>query len=108
MVQLVVNGTKVETQADPGMPLLWFLRDELGLTGTKFGCGQALCGACTIHLDGSAVRGCQTTLSDAAGKTVTTIEGLSPDGTHPVQAAWRGLNVPPCGYLQGGTILTGA
>jgi isoquinoline 1-oxidoreductase subunit alpha len=108
MVQLVVNGTKVETQADPGMPLLWFLRDELGLTGTKFGCGQALCGACTIHVNGSAVRGCQTTLSDAAGATVTTIEGLSPDGTHPVQVAWRALNVPQCGYCQAGQIMQAA
>ena len=108
MVQLVVNGTKVETQADPGTPLLWFLRDELGLTGTKFGCGQALCGACTIHVNGSAVRGCQTTLSDAAGATVTTIEGLSPDGTHPVQVAWRALNVPQCGYCQAGQIMQAA
>jgi isoquinoline 1-oxidoreductase subunit alpha len=108
MVKLVVNSTKVETQADPGMPLLWFLRDELGLTGTKFGCGQALCGACTIHLNGQAVRGCQTTLSDAAGATVTTIEGLSPDGTHPLQVAWRALNVPQCGYCQGGQIMQAA
>jgi isoquinoline 1-oxidoreductase alpha subunit len=105
MVQFVVNGRQVETDADAAMPLLWFLRDELGLTGTKFGCGQALCGACTIHVNGAAVRGCQTTVSDAAGATVVTIEGLSPDGMHPVQVAWRKLNVPQCGYCQAGQIM---
>ncbi len=108
MVQFVVNGRQVETQADAAMPLLWFLRDELGLTGTKFGCGQALCGACTIHVNGSAVRGCQTTVGDAAGATITTIEGLSPDGMHPLQVAWRALNVPQCGYCQAGQIMTAA
>ena len=108
MVQLIINGTKVETQADGNMPLLWFLRDELGLTGTKFGCGLALCGACTIHLNGQAVRSCQTALSAAAGATVTTIEGLSPDGTHPLQVAWRALNVPQCGYCQPGQIMQAA
>jgi len=97
MVQFVVNGRQVETDADAAMPLLWFLRDELGLTGTKFGCGQALCGACTIHVNGAAVRGCQTTIGDTAGATVVTIEGLSPDGMHPVQVAWRKRNVPQCG-----------
>jgi isoquinoline 1-oxidoreductase subunit alpha len=105
MVQFVVNGRQVETDADAAMPLLWFLRDELGLTGTKFGCGQALCGACTIHVNGTAVRGCQTTVGDAAGATVVTIEGLSPDGMHPVQVAWRKLNVPQCGYCQAGQIM---
>jgi isoquinoline 1-oxidoreductase subunit alpha len=108
MVQFVVNGRQVETQADAAMPLLWFLRDELGLTGTKFGCGQALCGACTIHVNGSAVRGCQTTVGDAAGATITTIEGLSPDGMHPLQVAWRALNVPQCGYCQAGQIMQAA
>src|ERR1700754_5121944 len=108
MVQLVVNGEKIDVQADPDMPLLWFLRDELGLTGTKFGCGQALCGACTIHLNGTAVRACQTTIKDADGGTVTTIEGLSPDGMHPVQVAWREINVPQCGYCQAGQIMQAA
>jgi isoquinoline 1-oxidoreductase subunit alpha len=108
MIQLVVNGAKMDIQADPDMPLLWFLRDELGLTGTKFGCGQALCGACTVHLNGSAVRACQTALKEAAGGTVTTIEGLSPDGMHPVQVAWRELNVPQCGYCQAGQIMQAA
>lgn len=108
MVQLVVNGKQIEADADPAMPLLWFLRDELGLTGTKFGCGQALCGACTIHLNGAAVRGCQTTVGDAAGGSITTIEGLSPDGMHPVQVAWRALNVPQCGYCQAGQIMQAA
>ena len=108
MVQLTINGKQIVADADPAMPLLWFLRDELGLTGTKFGCGQALCGACTIHLNGSAVRGCQTTIGDAAGGAVTTIEGLSPDGMHPVQVAWRALNVPQCGYCQAGQIMQAA
>jgi isoquinoline 1-oxidoreductase alpha subunit len=105
MVQFTVNGQPVETQADAAMPLLWFLRDELGLTGTKYGCGQALCGACTIHVNGAAVRACQTTVGDAAGAAITTIEGLSPDGMHPVQVAWRALNVPQCGYCQAGQIM---
>lgn len=107
-MQVMVNGKQVETKADPSMPLLWFLRDELGLTGTKFGCGAGLCGACTIHLNGTAVRGCQTTLGDASGATVTTIEGLSPDGMHPLQLAWRSLNVPQCGYCQAGQIMQAA
>jgi isoquinoline 1-oxidoreductase subunit alpha len=107
-MQFLVNGRQVETQADASMPLLWFLRDELGLTGTKFGCGAGLCGACTIHLNGTAVRGCQTTLGDASGATVTTIEGLSSDGSHPVQVAWRTLNVPQCGYCQAGQIMQAA
>ncbi|WP_088348641.1 MULTISPECIES: (2Fe-2S)-binding protein [Rhodomicrobium] len=108
MVQLIVNGKKLEVEADRDMPLLWLLRDELGLTGTKFGCGQALCGACTVHVNGSAVRSCQTSLGDADGATVTTIEGLSPDGNHPLQVAWRALNVPQCGYCQAGQIMQAA
>ena len=102
MATLVVNGAERRYDGDPEMPLLWYLRDELGLTGTKFGCGQALCGACTIHLDGTAVRACQTPVSAAEGTKVTTIEGLSPDGKHPVQVAWRDLNVSQCGYCQTG------
>ena len=105
MATLVVNGTERRYDGDPEMPLLWFLRDELGLTGTKFGCGQALCGACTVHVEGSAVRACQTPLSAVDGQKVTTIEGLSPDGAHPVQAAWRDLNVSQCGYCQTGQIM---
>jgi isoquinoline 1-oxidoreductase alpha subunit len=108
MATLVVNGTERRFDGDPEMPLLWFLRDELGLTGTKFGCGQALCGACTVHLDGAAVRACQTPLSAAEGLQVTTIEGLSPDGEHPVQVAWRDLNVSQCGYCQTGQIMQAA
>ena len=105
MATLIVNGTERRYDGDPDMPLLWFLRDELGLTGTKFGCGQALCGACTVHLDGSAVRACQTPVSAAEGAAVTTIEGLSPDGEHPVQVVWRELNVAQCGYCQTGQIM---
>lgn len=108
MITLRINGQDRSYDGDPAMPLLWYIRDELGLTGTKFGCGQALCGACTIHLDGTAVRSCQTSLSDAAGKAVTTIEGLSPDGMHPVQVAWRELNVAQCGYCQSGQIMQAA
>ncbi|MFY9643371.1 MAG: (2Fe-2S)-binding protein [Rhodomicrobium sp.] len=108
MIELSVNGRKVQSGSDPSTPLLWFLRDELGLTGTKFGCGAGLCGACTIHLNGRAVRGCQTTLADAAGAALTTIEGLSPDGSHPIQHAWRALNVPQCGYCQAGQIMQAA
>ncbi|MBD0271378.1 MAG: (2Fe-2S)-binding protein [Acetobacteraceae bacterium] len=108
MATLVVNGVERRYDGDPDMPLLWFLRDELGLTGTKFGCGQALCGACTVHLDGSAVRACQTPVSAAEGQKVTTIEGLSTDGNHPVQVAWRDLNVSQCGYCQTGQIMQAA
>lgn len=108
MAIIMVNGTERRYDGDPDMPLLWFLRDELGLTGTKFGCGQALCGACTVHVDGSAVRACQTPLSAVEGAKVTTIEGLSPDGEHPVQAAWRDLNVSQCGYCQTGQIMQAA
>jgi isoquinoline 1-oxidoreductase subunit alpha len=108
MVTLRVNGQDRSFDGDPAMPLLWYLRDELGLTGTKFGCGQALCGACTVHLDGEAVRSCGITVGDAAGKKVATIEGLDPDGNHPVQKAWRTLNVPQCGYCQAGQIMQAA
>jgi isoquinoline 1-oxidoreductase alpha subunit len=108
MLTLRVNGQAVTFDGDPSMPLLWYLRDELGLTGTKFGCGVAACGACTIHLDGEAVRSCRTSISDAGGKSITTIEGLDPDGNHPLQNAWRALNVPQCGYCQAGQIMQAA
>jgi isoquinoline 1-oxidoreductase alpha subunit len=108
MLTLRVNGEARSFDGDPSMLLLWFLRDELGLTGTKFGCGVAACGACTIHLDGEAVRSCQTPLSDADGKEVTTIEGLDPAGNHKLQIAWRSLNVPQCGYCQAGQIMQAA
>jgi isoquinoline 1-oxidoreductase alpha subunit len=103
-----VNGKALETSADENMPLLWFLRDELNLTGTKYGCGAGVCGACTVHVDGVAVRSCLTTVAEAAGKTVTTIEGLSEDGEHPVQKAWRELSVPQCGFCQAGQIMQAA
>jgi isoquinoline 1-oxidoreductase alpha subunit len=105
---LRVNGQERSFGGDPSMPLLWYLRDELGLTGTKYGCGVAQCGACTVHVDGDAARACTTTLEEVAGKSVTTIEGLSPDGNHPVQKAWRDLNVPQCGYCQTGQIMQAA
>ena len=108
MITLKVNGQDRSWDGDPSLPLLWFLRDEAGLTGTKFGCGQALCGACTVHLGGQAVRSCITAVSDAAGQEVTTIEGLHPHGDHPVQKAWRELGVPQCGYCQAGQIMQAA
>ena len=108
MATLVVNGVERRYDGDPDMPLLWFLRDELGLTGTKFGCGQALCGVCTVHVEGTAVRACQTPVGTVEGQKVTTIEGLSPDGNHPVQVAWRDLNVSQCGYCQTGQIMQAA
>jgi isoquinoline 1-oxidoreductase subunit alpha len=108
MVRLKVNGTERTYDGDPAMPLLWYVRDVLGLTGTKFGCGIAQCGACTVHLDGSAVRSCQTAMSDADGKSVTTIEGLDPNGQHPVQKAWLAVGVPQCGYCQVGQIMSAA
>jgi isoquinoline 1-oxidoreductase alpha subunit len=107
-VQLTINGKTHVLTADPEMPLLWALRDLVGLTGTKYGCGQALCGACTVHLDGEAVRSCVTPLSRAAGKHVTTIEGLSADGSHPLQKAWVELCVPQCGFCQAGQIMSAA
>ncbi len=108
MATLTVNGTERRYDGDPEMPLLWYLRDELGLTGTKFGCGQALCSVCTVHVDGAAVRACQTPLAAVDGTKVTTIEGLSPDGDHPLQVAWRELNVSQCGYCQTGQIMQAA
>jgi isoquinoline 1-oxidoreductase subunit alpha len=105
LATLKVNGVERKFGGDPNMPLLWYVRDELGLTGTKFGCGTGLCGACTVHVDGKAVRGCLTAVSEADGKSVTTIEGLSKDGNHPVQVAWRELNVPQCGFCQAGQIM---
>lgn len=107
-MKLTVNGTERSLEVDPEMPLLWALRDVLGLTGTKFGCGQALCGACVVHLDGEAVRACVTPVRRAAGRQVTTIEGLSPDGSHPLQKAWVELAVPQCGFCQAGQIMTAA
>ena len=103
---LKVNGTERTVDVDPNMPLLWVIRETLGLTGTKFGCGMALCGACTVHLDGNPIRSCVTPVSSAAGKSVTTIEGISPDRSHPVQQAWVELQVPQCGYCQSGQIMS--
>jgi isoquinoline 1-oxidoreductase subunit alpha len=108
MIKLNINGKDIELDVGEDMPLLWVLRDTLGLTGTKFGCGMALCGACTVHLDGTAVRSCVTAVSAASAKKVTTIEGLSPDSSHPVQKAWIELDVPQCGYCQSGQIMSAA
>jgi isoquinoline 1-oxidoreductase alpha subunit len=105
MITLTVNGRQRQFDGDPEMPLLWYLRDELALTGTKFGCGAGLCGSCTVHRDGQAVRSCQTPMRTLAGRQITTIEGLSPDGTHPVQQSWMKANVPQCGYCQSGQIM---
>ena len=107
-ITLTVNGKKVTAEADPATPILWVLRDTLGLTGTKFGCGASLCGACTVHLDGQAIRSCVTPISDASGKTITTIEGLSANRSHPLQKAWIAEDVPQCGYCQSGMIMTAA
>lgn len=104
--QLTVNGRARTVDADSETPLLWVLRDNLGLTGTKFGCGQGVCGACTVHLDGAAVKACQTTLKEAAGHKVLTVEGLSKDGRHAVQRAWIEEDVAQCGYCQPGMIMT--
>jgi isoquinoline 1-oxidoreductase alpha subunit len=105
---LNVNGKQVNVDVEPDMPLLWVLRDELGLTGTKYACGIAACGACTVHLDGQPVRSCVMPVSAIEGKKVTTIEGLSKDGSHPVQKAWVNLQVPQCGYCQSGMIMAAA
>ena len=105
-MKLTVNGVEREVNAPSDMPLLWALRDLLGLTGTKFGCGIAQCGACTVHLDGTPRRSCVTPVSAAAGKKITTIEGLSPDGSHPVQRVWTELDVVQCGYCQSGQIMS--
>ena len=105
---LNVNGKQLSVDVEPDMPLLWVLRDELGLTGTKYGCGIAACGACTVHVDGAPVRACVMPVSAVAGKSITTIEALSKDGTHPVQKAWISLQVPQCGYCQSGMIMAAA
>jgi len=105
-IDLTVNGIRHSVDVAPETPLLWVIRDQLGLTGTKFSCGIAQCGACTLHIDGQPVRSCSFPVSAAAGKAVTTIEGLSPDGTHPVQLAWIELDVPQCGYCQSGMIMS--
>lgn len=107
-MKLTVNGTAHEVDAPPDMPLLWVLRDLVGLTGTKFGCGLAQCGACTVHLDGTPMRSCVTPAAAAVDKSVTTIEGLSADGSHPVQRAWAELDVVQCGYCQSGQIMSAA
>jgi isoquinoline 1-oxidoreductase alpha subunit len=108
MLKLRVNGSERSFDGDPAMPLLWFLRDELRLTGTKFGCGMSLCGACTVHKDGRAVRACITPMSSVAGAEITTIEGLGANGLHPVQEAWMQINVPQCGYCQPGQMMQAA
>ncbi len=107
-IEFVVNGRTTRVDVPAGMPLLWVLRDVLNLPGTKFGCGMALCGACTVHIDGQAARACITEVSSVAGKKVTTIEGLSSDGSHPVQVAWQEIDVPQCGYCQAGQIMSAA
>jgi isoquinoline 1-oxidoreductase alpha subunit len=107
-MRLTVNGTPVNVQADPDASLLWVIRETLNLTGTKFGCGVAQCGACTVHVDGKAVRSCVTRMSQVENKSVTTIEGLSPDGTHPLQKAWVAEQVLQCGYCQSGQIMQAA
>ena len=106
MITLSVNGVRHELDVEPDMPLLWALRDTLAMTGTKFGCGQALCGACTVHLDGTAVRSCQTPVGDAAGAEIVTIEGASGKVAEAVQASWRALDVVQCGYCQSGQIMS--
>ena len=108
MVKLKVNGAERTFDGDPAMPLLWYLRDELRLTGTKFGCGMSLCGACTVHKDGKAVRACMTPMSAVSGAEITTIEGLGANGVHPVQKAWMQINVPQCGYCQPGQMMQAA
>jgi len=108
MIRLKVNGTERQFEGDPDMPLLWYLHDLLDLTGTKFGCGMGLCGSCTVHLDGAPTRSCTIPMKRAEGKTIVTIEGLSPHGDHPVQKAWRAINVPQCGYCQSGQIMQAA
>src|SRR5665213_117974 len=105
-IKFNLNGKSQVVEASPDMPLLWVLRDVLGMTGTKFGCGAGLCGACTVHVEGAATRSCQTAISRVADKNITTIEGLSVDGSHPVQQAWIELDVPQCGYCQSGQIMT--
>jgi isoquinoline 1-oxidoreductase subunit alpha len=105
MISVTVNGAQYQTDLEPDTPLLWVLRDAFRLTGTKFGCGIAQCGACTVHIDGEAIRSCSVPIATVAGKSITTIEGLSPDAKHPVQEAWRAEDVPQCGYCQSGQIM---
>ena len=107
-ITVKINGTDRQLDVDPDMPILWVVRDILGLTGTKFGCGEALCGACTVHLDGIAVRACVTPIKRATNRAITTIEGLSPTGEHPLQKAWVAAGVPQCGYCQAGEIMSAA
>lgn len=107
-IKFKVNGTEQSFDGDSSMPVLWYVRDILDLHGTKFGCGTGQCGACTVHLDGTATRGCLLTVEAVAGKEITTIEGLDSDGNHPVQKAWRAMNVPQCGYCQAGQIMSAA
>jgi aerobic-type carbon monoxide dehydrogenase small subunit (CoxS/CutS family) len=108
MIPIIVNGKKHQVDVGSDTPLLWVLRENLGLTGTKFGCGIAQCGACTVHLDGQPIRSCITPIESAKGKKITTIEGLSPDGSHPLQKAWIAEEVPQCGYCQSGQIMSAA
>ena len=108
MPNLNINGRNMSVEASNDTPLLWVIRDEIGLTGTKFGCGMALCGACTVHLDGTPVRSCQTPVSAAAGKSVATVESLSRNNTHPLQKAWIAHDVPQCGYCQSGQLMSAA
>lgn len=108
MIDLTVNGTAYQLDVEPDMPLLWVLRDVIGLTGTKFGCGIAQCGACTVHIDGAATRTCTLPVSAVTGKAITTIEGLSADSTHPIQQAWIAHQVPQCGYCQSGMVMAAA
>lgn len=107
-MKLTVNNQARDFNGDPDMPLMWYLRDQLALTGTKFGCGTGLCGACTVHVNGKAARSCVVPMSELSGKSVTTIEGLHPTGDHPVQKQWRAHNVPQCGYCQPGQIMNAA
>ena len=107
-IQLLINNSPHEVEVDPDTPLLWVLRDKLNMTGTKYGCGMGLCGSCTVHLDGQAVRSCQTAVSSVASKKITTIEGLSVDNSHPLQKAWIAEQVPQCGYCQPGQIMSAA
>lgn len=107
-ITMKVNGKAVTVQAEPDTPLLWVIRDEVGLTGTKFGCGKALCGACTVHLDGAPIRSCRTPVSAAAGRSVATVEGLSANNSHPLQKAWIAHDVPQCGYCQSGQLMSAA
>jgi isoquinoline 1-oxidoreductase subunit alpha len=108
MLSLQVNGQTHTYDGDPSIPLLWVLRDELGMTGTKFGCGEGLCGACTVHVAGEAVRSCSVSVSEVAGKEIVTIEGLSPNGNHVLQVAWREVSAPQCGYCHAGQIMQAA